>query len=129
MTEETEAESDTRALRVGIAEYDAQNTIKQEKVDDSTSQDTADEYLQDSDEPAHDDGGLGPRTPRKKKRAEAPQSVEDLPDTIDDAEDLMTILWTKKNMLEERKQSNTLRPGDAARLREIDRETARLEKR
>ena len=129
LTEETEAESDARALRVGIAEYDAQNTIKQEEVDDSTSQDTASEYLEDSDESAHDDDGLGPRTPRKNKRARRPQSAEDLPDNMDEAEDMMTILWTNKNMLEKRKQSNKLRPGDATRLRELDRETARLEKR
>ncbi len=53
----------------------------------------------------------------------------DIPDTLGDAEDLMTMLLAEKTMLRRRKASKRLKKGDAARLRELGRQIARLDKR
>ncbi|KAK3902375.1 hypothetical protein C8A05DRAFT_33937 [Staphylotrichum tortipilum] len=132
LTEETEAESNTRALRVGLAEYQAQNVIiKQEEVDDSISQDTNSEYTEErNDESTDNNDGTDSTAPRKRKRARTrkPKPLE-MPYNLDDAADLMGILFGKRSMLERKRDNKTLKKGDATRLRNLERDVKGVEKR
>jgi SNF2 family DNA or RNA helicase len=134
LTQETQAQSDARALRVHLRPVDDSDPkIKQEEDDeDPVLKDTDDDYEEDSDATISDEELFGRRPPKKKKAArprKAPDNDIDMPDCIEDAEDMLNMLSAERNILKRREANNTLKTGDATRLKEVGRLIASVETR
>lgn len=149
LTEETEAESDARALRVSQIRHeidlanleDPEPEVKVEDDDSSSQQDSDSEYLEDSDkdEADTDDRSVCRRRPAQKAKrnhtAQASRTTQgddetanfETQDDLEDAIDKRQMLLIKKRMLERRKAKDGLSAAERKKLQALDRQVAELD--
>lgn len=129
LTQETEAESDARALRVSQLPTDTEPPgtedfeliIKEEEEEDFVSQETDSDYMDESD-----DGR--PKKNRGTKKAKRAANIN-IPDDVEDAQDMLDMLSAEKHMLSRHNANNTLKRGQAERLKEVGKIITALAKR
>ncbi|KAL2021122.1 hypothetical protein VTK56DRAFT_7541 [Thermocarpiscus australiensis] len=136
LTQETENESNARALRVSLIKDEIDLT----NFDDSEygSQDSDSEYMDDTDDTTGDERPVRRRRPRNqaKVKREAPtkrtsgaeMSPEpDNQDVIEDLIDGQDMLAIEQQMLQRRRDKGNLSPTQAKRLEALNREATELE--
>jgi hypothetical protein len=133
LTQETEAESDARALRVSLLPTDTEppgaedfeTTVKQEEDDGFVSQDMDSDYKDESDDERPQ------RRPQKGQVAKRARRTADtdIPGDIEDSQDMLGMLSAEKHMLSRHHAKNTLKRGQAERLKEVRKTITALEKR
>lgn len=129
LTEETDAESEARALRVGLVQDGTLEPFIKQEEDDGGLTDTESECEDDSDD-GNTDGEGDLRSARKKQTtASRRPKPASLPESAEDVQKTIRMLSAQLEMLKQQTEKTENKKPKARRPRAVDQDVAKLETR